>query len=91
MTGSPQPQARIDGIAVVPMREKGTELFVGIARDPQWGLVMALGLGGVWVEVLNDTRLCLLPVRKDEVIAALCSLRAAKLLQGYRGALAIWD
>ncbi|MET0379637.1 MAG: acetate--CoA ligase family protein [Spongiibacteraceae bacterium] len=79
------PEARIEGIAVSPMRDKGVELFVGIARDPQWGLVMALGLGGVWVEVMNDTRLCLLPVRKQDVVAAFNSLRAAKLLQGYRG------
>jgi hypothetical protein len=50
---------------------------------------MALGLGGVWVEVLGDTRLCLLPVHRDEVLEALGGLRGAKLLQGYRGASAV--
>jgi acyl-CoA synthetase (NDP forming) len=88
-TRAAKPQARFDGIAVSPMREKGVELFVGIARDPDWGLVMALGLGGVWVEVMNDTCLRLLPVGKQDVIEALGSLRAAKLLHGFRGAAAV--
>src|SRR5690606_6432008 len=49
------PEARIDGVIISPMREKGIELLVGIVRDPQWGLVLAVGLGGIWVELLKDT------------------------------------
>lgn len=83
------PQARIDGIIVAPMRNQGIELFVGTARDPQWGPVLALGLGGIWVEALADTAVRLLPVSAGDVIEMLQGLRAAKILQGFRGAPAV--
>jgi succinyl-CoA synthetase beta subunit len=84
-----RPQARLQGVAVSPMRERGVELFVGVARDPIWGPVMALGLGGVWVEAMDDTCLRLLPVSVEDVVSAFKSLRAARLLQGFRGAPAV--
>ncbi len=43
-----RPEARIEGVVVAPMRGKGVELFVGTMRDPQWGPVIAVGLGGIW-------------------------------------------
>jgi acyl-CoA synthetase (NDP forming) len=70
---------------VQPQRSGGIELIVGAVRDPRWGMVLAVGLGGVWVEVLKDTTLHLLPVTRDEIIAGLRSLRGAKLLDGARG------
>lgn len=79
------PEARIEGVIVSPMRGKGIELLVGIVRDPQWGLVLAVGLGGIWVELLKDTSLRLLPVTPDDVLAMLSELRASGLLDGYRG------
>lgn len=79
------PDARIDGVLISPMRSGGLELLVGIARDPVWGPVLAVGLGGIWTEALGDTALCLLPARTDEIIRALRSLRAASLFGGYRG------
>ena len=79
------PGAAIAGVLVAPMRRNGVELLVGVARDPQWGLVCALGLGGFWVEALADTALCLLPATRDEIMAAFRSLRGVKMLEGYRG------
>ncbi|WP_449467839.1 acetate--CoA ligase family protein [Stenotrophomonas humi] len=79
------PEAQIDGVIISPMRDKGIELLVGIVRDPQWGLVLAVGLGGIWVELLKDTSLRLLPVTPDDVLAMLGELRASRLLDGYRG------
>jgi hypothetical protein len=84
-----KPDARIEGVLVSPMRRGGVELVVGVARDPQWGLVMALGLGGVWVEALQDVALRLLPVCREEVVEALRGLKGARLLEGFRGAPAI--
>lgn len=81
-----KPDARIDGVIVSPMRDRGVELLVGTANDPQWGAMIVVGLGGVWVEVLRDTALRLLPVAHADAIEMLRSLRAVKLLQGYRGA-----
>jgi succinyl-CoA synthetase beta subunit len=79
------PEARIEGALVAPMRERGVELFVGFSRDPQWGPILAVGLGGVWVEVLQDVALRPLPVDAGEVRRMLAGLRGAKLLAGQRG------
>ena len=79
------PDARLDGAIVAPMRGRGVELFVGLSRDPQWGPILAVGLGGVWVEVLQDVALRPLPVDAEEVKRMLTGLRGAKLLAGQRG------
>jgi acyl-CoA synthetase (NDP forming) len=79
------PTAQIEGVIVAPMRERGIELFVGYTRDPQWGPVLAVGLGGVWVEILQDVALRPLPVDAREIKRMLSGLRGAKLLTGQRG------
>lgn len=79
------PAARLDGAIVAPMRGRGIELLVGFTRDPQWGPVLAVGLGGVWVEVLKDLALRPLPVDAREARRMLASLRGARLLEGQRG------
>jgi acyl-CoA synthetase (NDP forming) len=79
------PDATVEGVLVAPMRKQGVELLVGIARDPQWGLICAIGLGGFWVEALGDAALTLLPTTHEEIVAALRSLRGFKMLEGYRG------
>lgn len=81
-----KPTAHIEGVIVSPMRKGGVELLVGVARDPVWGLALAVGLGGVWVELLGDTQLRLLPVSATEAKGMLAGLKASKLLTGYRGA-----
>jgi succinyl-CoA synthetase beta subunit len=77
--------AEVHGAVVQPMREAGVELLVGIVRDPVWGPVLAVGLGGVWVEILHDSALRVLPVTHDQVLDALRSLRGAQLFAGARG------
>ncbi|MCL6599831.1 MAG: acetate--CoA ligase family protein [Alicyclobacillus macrosporangiidus] len=79
------PESRVDGVLVTPMRSGGVELLVGIVRDPLWGPVLAVGLGGVFVEVLQDTALRVLPVGKEDIREMLMELRGAALLQGARG------
>ena len=80
------PHVTLDGAIVERMSPKGVELMIGAKRDPAWGPVLLLGLGGIWVEALGDVRL--LPVDADEVqiVEALGKLRSAKLLAGIRGA-----
>jgi len=80
------PEVALTGCLVEKMSPKGLELMVGAKRDPAWGTVLLLGLGGIWIEALRDVRL--LPVDADEmqIIDALHQLRAAKLLAGVRGA-----
>lgn len=78
--------AVLDGVLVSPMRTGGTELIVGVVRDPQWGLVLAVGFGGVLVEILQDAALATLPVTPAKATEMLLSLRGRKLLEGVRGA-----
>lgn len=61
------------------------ELLVGVRRDPRFGPVVLVGLGGVFAEVLRDTRCALGPVTADQARALLLSLRGAPLLTGARG------
>ncbi|MBO0710189.1 MAG: acetate--CoA ligase family protein, partial [Acetobacteraceae bacterium] len=77
--------AVVEGVLVSPMRERGLELFVGCARDPVWGAVLAVGLGGIFVEVLDDVALRVLPVSPAEVRRMLGELKGNKLLGGQRG------
>jgi len=77
--------ADVQGALVQPQRTGGIELLVGIVTDPAWGQVLAVGLGGVWVEILADTALEVLPVGRDQVLAALRRLRGARLFDGPRG------
>ncbi|WP_244928926.1 acetate--CoA ligase family protein [Nocardioides sp. W7] len=77
--------AVLDGVLVSPMRPPGTELLVGVTRSAEWGLVLAVALGGVLVEVLDDAVLALLPVDRDRARELLGSLRGAAVLDGVRG------
>jgi acetyl-CoA synthetase len=61
------------------------ELIVGVSRDPTFGLSLLLGTGGTLVELLDDTVSLLLPVQRDEVRAAISSLKAGTLIDGFRG------
>ena len=83
--GQGVPEASVDGVLVTPMRTGGAELLAGVTVDPAFGPVLAVGLGGIWVEVLNDTSLRLLPVDAAEVRRMLGELRGLPLLQGARG------
>lgn len=79
------PQADVEGVLVTPMRTGGVELIAGVTVDPTFGPVLALGLGGLFVEVLDDVQLRLLPVQPPEVMEMLRSLRGWPLFQGARG------
>lgn len=61
------------------------ELMVGVQRDPQFGFVLVLAAGGIMVELMRDAARLLLPFDADDVRAALRSLKAYPLLDGYRG------
>jgi acyl-CoA synthetase (NDP forming) len=74
-----------EGVLVGPMRYGGVELLVGVVTDPAWGQVLSVGLGGVWVELLGDVALRLLPVDETDVASMLAELKAAPLLLGARG------
>jgi acyl-CoA synthetase (NDP forming) len=80
------PGVVLDDILVEKMSPKGIELMVGAKRDPAWGTVLLLGLGGIWVEALGDVQLLPGGTSEDQIVDALRRLRSAKLLDGVRGA-----
>ncbi len=61
------------------------ELIIGIKRDPQAGLVLVVGSGGILVELIGDARTLLFPVTPAAAEQAILTLKAAKLLAGFRG------
>jgi len=80
-----QPGLKLDGVLVEAMSPRGLELVVGARRDPRWGPVVMVGLGGIWVEALGDIRLMSPDLSEAEIAAELRKLKTAKLLNGFRG------
>lgn len=71
-----------EGVLVSPMRRGGAELLVGVVRDPQWGPMLAVALGGVFAEELGDSVLAPLPASPARVRRMLDGLRGRALLVG---------
>jgi len=72
-------------VLVQEMIPGGCELILGLVFDPQFGPMLTLGTGGIFVEVLKDFRMLMLPTTADAVAEALAGLRGAVLLRGARG------
>jgi acyl-CoA synthetase (NDP forming) len=72
-------------VLVQEMIPEGCELILGLVFDPQFGPMLTLGSGGIFVEVLKDFRMLMLPTTADAVAEALSSLRGSVLLRGARG------
>ena len=81
-----RPEARIDGFLVQEMGPAdGVELLLGMVRDPQFGPLVMVGAGGIYVELLNDTATRLAPIGVAEATAMLHELQIAPALRGARG------
>lgn len=79
------PNAKINGILMQKMLKAGTEMIIGLNSDPQFGPMLLVGVGGVFVEVFKDAALYPVPLNHDEALHMLQSLKSFKLLNGYRG------
>ena len=80
------PSADFRGVRVEAMAGEGIEVIVGVSRDPDFGPMVAVGLGGVLVEVLDDVVLSPAPIDAAEAREMLRRLRGARVLDGVRGA-----
>jgi acyl-CoA synthetase (NDP forming) len=78
-------QAKFEGVIVARLAPKGRELALGARMDPQFGPVVLVGDGGVYLEALKDFRLLLPPFTEADVARKLAELRVAPLLAGVRG------
>lgn len=77
--------ARLEGVSVQSMVSGGVETIVGAKWDPQFGAVVMVGAGGVWVEVRDDIKLALAPISASRALRLIRELRIWPLLDGARG------
>ena len=77
-----------DGVLLDEM-VSGKELIVGAKSDPQFDMVILIGIGGTSVEIYKDVTMRMAPLSKDQALSALAGLQGQKLLDGYRGTAAV--
>ena len=79
------PNANIHGVTINKMRDTGIEFMIGMKNNNQYGPMIMVGLGGIFVELFKDTTLSPAPISKEEAKKMLLSLKSSPLLTGYRG------
>ncbi len=79
------PGAHIDGVLVQPMAPPGREVILGVNRDPTWGLLLMVGLGGALVEAIGDVTLAPVPLDDAGARALIGRLKGAQVFGRYRG------
>ncbi|MGM0783499.1 acetate--CoA ligase family protein [Halomonas faecis] len=79
------PQAEIEGVLVTPMAKKGVEVILGVIRDPIFGPVLMFGLGGIFVEILEDVAFRSIPLSRHDAESMVEQIKAKKILGGVRG------
>jgi len=77
--------ARVDGWLVEEMAPAGQEVVVGAVRDPDFGPLVMVGLGGIFVEILADVSFRICPITRLDAVEMLDELKGAALLDGARG------
>ena len=79
------PNASVDGVSVQQMAKPGTEVIIGTTTDPQFGPVLAFGLGGIMVEVLKDVAFRIVPLEKRDANQIVREIKGYPVLEGIRG------
>ncbi len=83
------PNAEIHGVLVTPMARKGTEIIIGVSHDPIFGPVLMFGLGGIFVEILEDVAFRAIPLSPHAARSMIDQIKARKILEGARGEAAV--
>jgi acetyltransferase len=73
------------GAVVYPLVHAAQEVLLGISRDPQFGPVVAFGLGGIYTEIMRDVSLAIAPIDDQEAMQMIHAIKGIQLLQGARG------
>jgi acyl-CoA synthetase (NDP forming) len=84
--GAAHPGAAIEGVLVQRMAPAGHEFILGVSRDPIFGPMLMVGLGGIHVEVLRDVAFAPVPIGVEAAQDLIGELKGAALLDGVRGA-----
>jgi acetate---CoA ligase (ADP-forming) len=77
--------ALFNGVRIQKMAPEGYDMFVGGKQDPSFGPVVFFGMGGIYIEVFRDVANVLCPAGPDSVTRHLVKLKAAQILEGFRG------
>ncbi len=80
-----RPNAKIDGVIVMPQIEEGIELILGVKTDKNLGKQILIGLGGIYAEVLKDTSWGIAPLNREDINRMVSHLKVSKILSGTRG------
>jgi 4-hydroxybutyryl-CoA synthetase (ADP-forming) len=80
-----KPGARIAGLIIEEMVHAGKEVILGMNRDSQFGPILMFGLGGIYVEALEDVSFRLAPIREYSALAMIKKTKTHKILEGFRG------
>lgn len=79
-----KPKAKIEGM-LIQKQIFGKEVVVGMKRDLAFGPVLMFGLGGIFVEILNDVAFRVAPITKREALKMIREIKSFKILKGFRG------
>lgn len=80
-----KPDARIAGMMIEEMAPPGKEIILGMNRDAQFGPILMFGLGGIYVEALEDVSFRLAPIREYSAMMMINKTKTHKILEGFRG------
>jgi acyl-CoA synthetase (NDP forming) len=80
------PEAKIEGVLIQPMVTGGRELIVGGRQDEQFGPVVLVGLGGIFVEIFGEVSVRVAPISRREALEMIEELRGVAIFKGARGA-----
>ena len=83
-------KSEVGGVLACEMIPHGVEMLVGVVNDPCFGPVVALGLGGVFAEVLNDVTHRVAPFGIPAAQEMIAQLKGRAILEGARGRRAMW-
>jgi acyl-CoA synthetase (NDP forming) len=78
-------EAKISGIIAYPMIPQGTEIIIGMMKDPHFGPVIMFGLGGIFVEILKDISFRILPLEERDAEEMISEIKGYQILKGIRG------
>lgn len=80
-----EPEADLEGVQLQKMLSGGTEVIIGMIQDPTFGSMLMFGLGGIYVEVLEDVEFAIAPVNESEAKDMVKKIKTHELLEGTRG------
>ncbi|HPP30534.1 MAG TPA: acetate--CoA ligase family protein [bacterium] len=76
--------AVIEGVQIQPLISGGTEVIVGVSKDPQFGHLLMFGLGGIYVELLKDVSFRVIPITDIDAVEMIEEIKTSKMLKGFR-------